>query len=184
MTTCRFDVSGPSGVVRPGVRAEREPFVVGCCWQFRAQMVRPVLYRTSRLSTFRKMTCRLRIRISKARSFGSASHAGARCLAIGVCRTFDGRSMRALSPGSTAAVAPAGVHGAIVLQCQDLESELTRRDVLLNGLEVHKFIPFVTFSQRVQVGLNVGGGFGFMSGHVDVADSRPCTRAPSRPGVS
>ncbi len=64
-----------------------------------------------------------------------------------------------------------------------MESELTRRDVLLNGLEVHKFIPFVTFSQRVQVGLNVGGGFGFMSGHVDAVEFQTSYTCTFPPGV-
>ena len=37
-------------------------------------------------------------------------------------------------------------------------------DVMLTGLEVHKFLPFVTVKERVQVGVNFSGGFGVYSG--------------------
>jgi hypothetical protein len=43
------------------------------------------------------------------------------------------------------------------------ESRITR-NVVLNGLEVHKFVPFGTIKRRVQIGLNVGFGFGSLSG--------------------
>ena len=96
-----------------------------------------------------------------------------------VRRTYDESTISGINGTSCTG----GGTGAIVLQCQDLESELTRRDVLLNGLEVHKFIPFATISQRVQVGLNVGGGFGFMSGHVDVAEFQTSYTCTFPPGV-
>ena len=97
-----------------------------------------------------------------------------------VRRTFDESTVSGINgSGCTGG----GSGAAIVLQCQDLESELTRRDVLLNGLEVHKFIPFVTFSQRVQVGLNVGGGFGFMSGHIDAEEFQTSYTCTFPPGV-
>jgi len=96
-----------------------------------------------------------------------------------VRRTYD----ESATSGINGSSCTGGGTGAIVLQCQDSESELTRRDVLLNGLEVHKFIPFVTFSQRVQVGLNVGGGFGFMSGYVDVEEFQTSYTCTFPPGV-
>jgi hypothetical protein len=37
-------------------------------------------------------------------------------------------------------------------------------NVLVDGVEVHFFLPFVRFANRVQMGLGVGGGVGFSSG--------------------
>ena len=34
----------------------------------------------------------------------------------------------------------------------------------LRGLELHRFIPFATFADRVQVGMNIGGGAGWYEG--------------------
>jgi hypothetical protein len=71
--------------------------------------------------------------------------------------------------------------GATVLQCMDLRNNISRRDVLLNGLEVHKFIAFATIRQRVQIGLNIGGGFGTASGRIDTTsfeDRYTCTFPP------
>lgn len=41
------------------------------------------------------------------------------------------------------------------------------RGVAINGLEVHKFIPFVRIRDRVQIGMNVAGGFGKFTGMLD-----------------
>jgi len=41
------------------------------------------------------------------------------------------------------------------------------RDVYLRGVEFHWFLPLVTFAERVQLGVNVGGGVGFPEGTVD-----------------
>lgn len=43
----------------------------------------------------------------------------------------------------------------------------TTRGVAINGLEVHKFIPFVRIRDRVQIGMNVAGGFGKFTGSLD-----------------
>ena len=43
----------------------------------------------------------------------------------------------------------------------------TTQGVAINGLEVHKFIPFVRIHERVQIGMNVAGGFGTFSGTLD-----------------
>jgi hypothetical protein len=96
-----------------------------------------------------------------------------------VRRTFDDKTVSGINGSGCTG----GGTGVVVLQCQDFESELTRNDVLLNGLEVHKFIPFVTISQRVQVGLNVGGGFGFMSGTVDAKEFQTSYTCTFPPGV-
>ena len=36
----------------------------------------------------------------------------------------------------------------------------------LRGFELHRFVPFVTFSERVQVGMNIAGGGGWFRGTV------------------
>lgn len=53
------------------------------------------------------------------------------------------------------------------------------RDVRLTGVEVHKFVPFVTIKQRAQIGMNFAGGVGRFEGTADeyrynpfVTDSR------------
>lgn len=46
----------------------------------------------------------------------------------------------------------------------------TLRDTKLSGLLAMKYINFATIKNRVQVGLNVGGGFGTLKGNVDVVD--------------
>lgn len=56
-------------------------------------------------------------------------------------------------------------------RCEDVVVESTRHDVRLNGVEIHKFIPFVTIARRAQVGVNVGGGVGSVSGTVDSQQS-------------
>ena len=43
----------------------------------------------------------------------------------------------------------------------------TTRGVAINGLEVHKYIPFVRIRDRVQIGMNVAGGFGTFTGSLD-----------------
>jgi hypothetical protein len=43
--------------------------------------------------------------------------------------------------------------------------------VSMNGVQVHKFIPFVTIKRRFQIGLNVAGGFGTLSGTLQKTSS-------------
>jgi hypothetical protein len=40
-------------------------------------------------------------------------------------------------------------------------------DAYLQGVEFHKFVPFTTIKDRVQIGLNVGGGIAVTKGTVD-----------------
>jgi hypothetical protein len=44
---------------------------------------------------------------------------------------------------------------------------LVFHNVYLDAIEFFSFIPFATFKERVQVGLNVGGGAGFPKGTID-----------------
>lgn len=74
--------------------------------------------------------------------------------------------------------------GVWVLQCLRLESRLSRQDVRLNGIEVHKFIAFATIGQVVQLGLNLGGGYGWAEGHVDVATFETNFTCTLPPGAS
>jgi hypothetical protein len=56
----------------------------------------------------------------------------------------------------------------------------TTRGVAINGLEVHKFIPFVRIRDRVQIGMNVAGGFGKFTGMLDKREfsAEPVTFPP------
>lgn len=45
------------------------------------------------------------------------------------------------------------------------------RNVTIDGIEVHKFIPFVTIKRRAQVGLTVAGGVGSWKGAVVVDEN-------------
>jgi hypothetical protein len=60
------------------------------------------------------------------------------------------------------------------------------RGVSLNGVEVHKFVPFATFARRVQIGMNFAGGIGAFRGTLekhsfssDTAAFDPRTGRPS-----
>jgi len=44
---------------------------------------------------------------------------------------------------------------------------ITTRGVAINGLEVHKYVPFVTIRERVQIGMNIAGGFGKFAGTLE-----------------
>lgn len=41
---------------------------------------------------------------------------------------------------------------------------VTTTGVAINGLEVHKYVPFATIHKRVQIGMNIARGFGKFSG--------------------
>jgi hypothetical protein len=89
-------------------------------------------------------------------------------------RTFSGEwgvsfVRRSMKDGST--------QGALTEDCQDSNpfgqpmvlcfvggTRYTYQDVRMNGIEANKFIPFVTVKQRVQFGIDLGGGVGWMSG--------------------
>ncbi len=47
---------------------------------------------------------------------------------------------------------------------------VTFQDVYYDGIEAFVFIPFVTIKNRVQIGLNVGGGAGFPKGTIEETD--------------
>jgi hypothetical protein len=61
-------------------------------------------------------------------------------------------------------------------------------EVMLNGVELNKFIPFGTIKRRVQIGLNVAAGAGWTNDMVrretrEVEYSRPATGPVSQPVV-
>jgi hypothetical protein len=66
-----------------------------------------------------------------------------------------------------------------VTQVEEFTQETS--DVMVNGVEVHFFLPFVKFADRVQLGVNLGGGVGFSSGTVTTTDTirRTSTNPPS-----
>lgn len=97
-----------------------------------------------------------------------------------VRRTFDDVTTSSSQGGGCLG---STVGGVFVQDCEDFGVDMTRRDATLNGIEVHKFIPFVTIRNRVQIGVNVAGGFGVVGGEVDLADSRTTFRCTYPPGV-
>ena len=96
-----------------------------------------------------------------------------------VRRTLDDVNARA----SSGAGCSGGGSTVVVLRCDDFETNLARSDARLNGIEAHKFVPFVTIAERVQIGANFAGGIGFMSGHVDVATFHATYTCTFPPGV-
>jgi hypothetical protein len=50
--------------------------------------------------------------------------------------------------------------------CQPRTETMRFDNVYLNAFEVHWFVAFATFANRVQIGLNVAGGVGSMKGNV------------------
>ena len=61
--------------------------------------------------------------------------------------------------------------------CVTLTTEVHEelRDIVVDGVEAHFFIPFSTISNRLQLGVNVGGGVGFSSGMVTATDTQTMT---------
>jgi hypothetical protein len=51
-----------------------------------------------------------------------------------------------------------------VTQVDEFTQEM--HDVVVDGVEAHFFLPFARFADRVQLGVNIGGGVGFSSGTV------------------
>jgi len=96
-----------------------------------------------------------------------------------VRRTFEDIDTRSFSGGGCSG----GGTTVVVLRCEDFEANLVRRDTVLNGIEAHKFVPFVTIAGRVQVGINLAGGVGFMSGDVDITNFRTTYTCTFPPGV-
>ena len=97
-----------------------------------------------------------------------------------VRKTYDETSRPSVMGG---ACSGGTVGNAVVLDCEDLITDLTRVDTVLNGFEVHKYIPFVTIARRAQIGVNLGGGVGALSGSVTLADSVVSYRCTFPPGV-
>jgi hypothetical protein len=52
-------------------------------------------------------------------------------------------------------------------ECAFCGTFLTTTDTKLNGVEVHKFVPFGTIKDRVQIGMNFSGGVGTLKGTVN-----------------
>jgi hypothetical protein len=57
-----------------------------------------------------------------------------------------------------------GVNGAPPCQTDTYTSTTSTSNVLVEGIEVHFFVPLYRFANRVQLGVGVGGGVGFSSG--------------------
>lgn len=82
----------------------------------------------------------------------------------------------------------AGSQWTGTLNCQASQVAYLPFEVMLNGVEVHKFVPFGTIRGRVQIGLNVAGGAGWTNGSVrlqrrNVEYTRAVTGPASQPPV-
>jgi hypothetical protein len=55
-------------------------------------------------------------------------------------------------------------------QCFTNGAQYTYQDVKLTGLEVNKFIPVVHIKKRLQIGVDVAGGFGALSGTAELVE--------------
>jgi hypothetical protein len=75
--------------------------------------------------------------------------------------------------------------GGFLEDCQDISpfgqpqivcfvggEKFVYRDTRLNGLEVNKFIPVVMIKQRLQIGVDLAGGFGAISGTAEQQQPR------------
>lgn len=51
--------------------------------------------------------------------------------------------------------------------CNSIAQAQVMREVALQGIEFHWFVPFTTIRNRVQIGLNLGGGAAGVSGTID-----------------
>jgi hypothetical protein len=50
--------------------------------------------------------------------------------------------------------------------CLPVGSRYVMQDVALTGLEIHKFVPFVTIKRRAQIGMNFAGGVAWSKGQI------------------
>ena len=54
--------------------------------------------------------------------------------------------------------------------CFQSGTSYTTQGVALSGVEIHKYLPFVTIKQRVQIGMNFAGGIGQFKGNLVTND--------------
>lgn len=73
-----------------------------------------------------------------------------------VQKNFDADATQTLSSGS--GCTGSGSQTTFVFNCTNDFSELTPDSLKLIGIEANKFISFVTIAERIQIGMNVGGG--------------------------
>ena len=64
--------------------------------------------------------------------------------------------------------------------CFSSTRTLVFRQVYLRGVEYHWSKPFVTFADRVQVGMNISAGAGFVEGNIE--ETHELTAPPPAPG--
>jgi hypothetical protein len=62
-------------------------------------------------------------------------------------------------------------NGPISGGCFNTSGAAVAQGVKMNGVQVHKFIPFGTIKRRVQLGLELAGGFGSLSGTLQKTSS-------------
>lgn len=52
-------------------------------------------------------------------------------------------------------------------KCFDTGTSYRLYNVSFDGLEVHKFVPFVTIAERLQIGMNIAGGVAWVKGSAE-----------------
>jgi hypothetical protein len=75
-------------------------------------------------------------------------------------KNFDGQNPTTAEEGSGCQGGSQAPGGPVIVNCTTSNVVLTPDDLQISGVEVHKFIAFVTIRERVQIGLNVAGGIG------------------------
>lgn len=63
-----------------------------------------------------------------------------------------------------------GPGGQTIRQCFSNGTFYIYHDVTMRGVEVNKFIPFVLIKKRIQVGVDLAGGFGVLKGSAERRD--------------
>jgi hypothetical protein len=94
-------------------------------------------------------------------------------------RSYDDADLSVIQGGGYQSSSSGGV---TTVTATSNRTDLRRRDIELTGVEVHKFIPFGTIARRVQIGLNLGGGFGTAKGTIE-SESFETTTTCRIPGV-
>ena len=78
--------------------------------------------------------------------------------------TFIHQPLKDGSRGSDTDTDCGYANGPLPGGCFNTGGGAVTQGVSMNGVQVHKFIPFVTIKRRLQIGLNVAGGIGTLSG--------------------
>jgi len=85
--------------------------------------------------------------------------------------TFVHQPLKNGSRGSDTDTDCGYTNGPLPGGCFNTGGGAVTQGVSMNGVQVHKFIPFVTIKRRLQVGVNIAGGIGTLSGTLQKTNS-------------